>query len=137
MDAPTSTLWPMLHYADTNRALAHLVEVFGVSELVSARDETRRIVHAEVGWPGGGRPAFGASCHDEGVHASVQPGTAALYAVVDDVDGLHQRVKSAGGDIVAPPADAVFGSGAVSRVFTSRDPEGNLWTFGSYGAHPG
>lgn len=35
-------------------------------------------------------------------------------------------------DVVQPPHDTEFGAGVGSSTFTTRDPEGNLWTFGTY-----
>ena len=35
---------------------------------------------------------------------------------------------AAGGDVVAPLTDQDYGS----RDFTVRDPEGNIWSFGTY-----
>ncbi|MCU1447975.1 MAG: putative enzyme related to lactoylglutathione lyase, partial [Acidimicrobiales bacterium] len=38
------------------------------------------------------------------------------------------RATKAGAEIVLPIKDEDYGS----RGFTARDPEGNLWTFGTY-----
>jgi len=56
------------------------------------------------------------------------PGTSSVYVVIDDADALHDRVVAAGGDVVAPLTDQDYGS----RDFTVRDPEGNIWSFGTY-----
>jgi uncharacterized glyoxalase superfamily protein PhnB len=52
-----------------------------------------------------------------------------VYLVVDDPDPRFERAKSAGAEIVMEPADQDYGS----RDFVVRDPEGNLWSFGTYG----
>jgi hypothetical protein len=44
----------------------------------------------------------------------------------------YQRVRDAGADVVQPPHDTEFGSGVGSYTFTTRHPEGNLRTFGTY-----
>ena len=41
---------------------------------------------------------------------------------------LHARVAASGVPIVQPIGDTSYGS----RNFTCRDPEGNLWSIGSY-----
>ncbi|MFJ5222863.1 VOC family protein [Streptomyces sp. NPDC088400] len=57
---------------------------------------------------------------------------AALYVVSEDVDAVHRRVVDAGGEVLEPPHETRFGPGAEAYVCTVRDPEGNLWTFGTY-----
>ena len=48
-----------------------------------------------------------------------------------DVFGF-EAVVTASDDVVEPPHETRFGSGVTSYVFTARDHEGNLWTFGTY-----
>jgi uncharacterized glyoxalase superfamily protein PhnB len=44
------------------------------------------------------------------------------------VDSLHDTAAAAGAEIVLPPTDQDYGS----RDFAARDPEGNIWSFGTY-----
>lgn len=98
-------------------------------------DEEGDVVHAEVSWPGGGCLVFGATKHVDGVHAAMRPGTSAVYVITDDVDAVYERVLHDGsGIVVQVPTDTQFGSGADVYAFTAADPEGNLWTFGTYRA---
>ncbi|GAU66951.1 hypothetical protein SSP35_04_00300 [Streptomyces sp. NBRC 110611] len=127
-----SSVWPVLHYDDTGTALRFLVDVLGFVEVVAAPDEHGGIGHAELRWPGGGALVFGSTRHTDSVHGRMRAGTSAVYVVADDVDAVHQRVREAGGEILEPPHDTEFGSGARAYAFTVRDPEGNLWTFGTY-----
>jgi len=60
------------------------------------------------------------------------PGMAAAYVVTDDPDGLFARAQEAGATIVTPLNDTDYGS----RTFSVRDPEGNLWSFGTYRGEP-
>lgn len=90
------------------------------------------MVHAELTWPGGGALVIGGTKHTDGVHGGLRPGTSAIYLVTDDVDAIHERVREAGGAVPEPPHHARFGNGADSYTCTVRDPEGNLWTFGTY-----
>jgi uncharacterized glyoxalase superfamily protein PhnB len=55
-------------------------------------------------------------------------GTASVYVVTDDVDAVFARATDGGATVVAEPADQAYGG----RVCAVRDPEGNLWSFGSY-----
>jgi uncharacterized glyoxalase superfamily protein PhnB len=54
--------------------------------------------------------------------------TQSPYVIVQDVDGLYEKVKAAGGEIVLEIKDQPYGS----RDFSCRDPEGHLWNFGTY-----
>jgi uncharacterized glyoxalase superfamily protein PhnB len=51
-----------------------------------------------------------------------------LYVRVADTDALYKRAKAAGAEIVRELADTDYGS----RDFMCRDPEGHLWSFGTY-----
>ena len=46
----------------------------------------------------------------------------------DDPDALFARVTSHGADVLQAVTDKEYGS----RDFVVRDPEGNVWTFGTY-----
>ncbi len=131
-DASVSSVWPVLHYDDTESALRFLVDVLGFAEVVAARDEHGVVGHAELRWPGGGALVFGSTRHTDTVHGVMRAGTSAVYVVSDDVDAVHRRVVAAGGEVLEPPHETQFGSGAAAFVCTVRDPEGNLWTFGTY-----
>jgi len=56
------------------------------------------------------------------------PGNDAVYLVCEDPDALFARATAAGAEVVRPLKDEDF----ASRGFTVRDPEGNLWSFGTY-----
>ncbi|MCZ9338073.1 glyoxalase, partial [Streptomyces sp. TRM76130] len=58
--------------------------------------------------------------------------SSAVYVVSDNVGAVHQRVVDAGGVVLEAPHETRFGSGAAAYVCTVQDPEGNLWTFGTY-----
>jgi uncharacterized glyoxalase superfamily protein PhnB len=52
-----------------------------------------------------------------------------VYVVIDgDVDDHCARARAAGAEIVREPEDQDYGG----RDYTARDPEGNVWSFGSY-----
>ena len=48
--------------------------------------------------------------------------------VTDEPDALCERATAAGATLVRPLRDEDYGS----RGFTVSDPEGNLWSFGTY-----
>lgn len=47
---------------------------------------------------------------------------------MEDVDAHHDRAKAAGATILMEPAEQDYGG----RLYTCRDPEGYIWSFGSY-----
>jgi uncharacterized glyoxalase superfamily protein PhnB len=51
-----------------------------------------------------------------------------LYVAVDDPDAHCERARAAGAEIVRDLGDTDYGS----RDYAARDPEGNLWSFGTY-----
>jgi uncharacterized glyoxalase superfamily protein PhnB len=56
------------------------------------------------------------------------PGGKSTYIAVDDADALCERARAAGATILEGPVDRDYGS----RDFVCADPEGNIWSFGSY-----
>ena len=53
---------------------------------------------------------------------------ASIYVIVDDADAHHDRAVAHGAEVVFPLKDEDYGG----RDYTARDPEGNLWSFGTY-----
>ena len=51
-----------------------------------------------------------------------------LYLVVDDPDAHYEHAKAAGAEMVMDITDQPYGS----REYAARDPEGNVWCFGTY-----
>ena len=54
--------------------------------------------------------------------------TQSIYLVVADADAHHTRAKAAGAEIVIDLVTQDYGG----RDYTCRDPEGHIWTFGTY-----
>lgn len=121
-----------LRYRDAVRAVAWLQDAFGFAAhmVVEGPDET--IEHAQLTY-GGGMIMIG-SARDDDYDRLVASGpdggrsTIGLYVVVDAVDSHAARAQEAGAEIVMAPADQDYGG----RLYTCRDFEGNVWSFGSY-----
>ena len=117
-----------LTYADASAAIRFLVEAFGLVEtLVVPGEGGREIAHAELRWPEGGGVMLG-STSDDTEFSRLKPGTTSIYVVTDAPDGVFGRATMAGAEVVRGLKDEDYGS----RGFTVRDPEGNLWSFGTY-----
>jgi uncharacterized glyoxalase superfamily protein PhnB len=122
------TIWPALTYADAPAAIRFLVEAFGfVETLVVPGEGGREIAHAELRWPEGGGIMLG-STSDDNEFSRRKPGMSSIYVVTDAPDALFDRATAAGAEVVRGLRDEDYGS----RGFTVRDPEGNIWSFGTY-----
>lgn len=107
-----------------------LVEAFGFSVHAKYLEDAGVVAHAQL--------AFGSSmimlgntrrdAYGEMVGSPGAPGGKSVYIAVDDVDALFARAKAAGARIEEAPTDRDYGS----REFICRDPEGNVWCFGTY-----
>ena len=127
---PVTAVWPVLTYRDAGAAIAFLRDAFGFTERAAyAREDDPSIIeHAEMAWPLGGGVMFGTAGKDAGPFGSRAPGNDCVYVVCDDADALFERATAAGAEVVMGLKDEDYGS----RGFTVRDPEGNLWSFGTY-----
>jgi len=125
---PAPTVWPTLRANDARALIDFLVGAFGFVE-IAAHGDGDLIHHAEVAWPEGGGIMLGSHRDDDW---KISPGTFGCYVVTADPDGLHARAKAAGAEIVQELTDTDYGS----RGFAARDPEGNLYSFGTYRGEP-
>jgi uncharacterized glyoxalase superfamily protein PhnB len=121
--------WPIVNYADALAAIRFLGEAFGFEErLVVAGDRPGEVVHAELRFPEGGGVMLGTADRPESVFSQLPTGVTSVYVVTDEPDAIHQRALAAGAELVKDLEDEDYGS----RGFSVRDPEGNLWSFGTY-----
>ena len=122
----TIGLWHTLTFTDADAGIAWL-EAIGFTTKDVYRDDTDPsvVVHAEMLWPAGGGVMFGS--HRDNPDWPNQPGTGAAYLVTDDPDGVFAAALAAGATALREPRDEDYGG----RGATVRDPEGNLWSFGS------
>ncbi|MFN0090061.1 MAG: VOC family protein [Acidimicrobiales bacterium] len=127
---PATMVWPILSHRDAHAAIEFLGAAFGFeTRAVYARDDDASVVeHTEMRWPLGGGIMFGTAGKDGGEFGRRAPGGDAVYVVCRDADALFARAVAAGAVVVRGLADEDYGS----RGFTVRDPEGNLWSFGTY-----
>ena len=120
-------IYPALRYHDARAAIDWLGEAFGFTEKEVHAGEGDAIAHAELNLPGGGIVML-SSEPDEPDRWGKRAGLGWLYAATDDVDALHDRAVAAGAEVVMELTDTDYGS----RDFSVRDPEGNVWSFGTY-----
>lgn len=128
---------PCLWYKDAQSAIAFLSDAFGFeARFVHADEADPSIVH-HAQMVRDGRMVM-LSTYDvdseftrlaRALHPAEAGGTTqAIYVVLDDVDGHAARARAAGAEIIMEPADQDYGG----RNYSARDPEGYVWSFGSY-----
>ena len=113
----TPNIFPFMRFADSDAALEWLSRAFGFEELVVYRGDDGGVHHAELSL-GPGIIMFGPG----------DPASQGVYVAVEDADAHYERAKSAGAEIVRELEDTDYGS----REYTARDPEGHVWSFGTY-----
>jgi uncharacterized glyoxalase superfamily protein PhnB len=128
---PAPQVWPTLRANDARALIRFLVEAFGFEETATYGDGDR-VDHAELGWPAGGGIMLGSTREETDDPWALKPGTFGAYVVTEDIDGLYERARAAGAEIIKEPFETDYGS----RDFSARDPEGNLWAFGTYRGAP-
>ncbi|HLH26120.1 MAG TPA: VOC family protein [Chloroflexota bacterium] len=127
---PPQRLFPCLAYQDAPAAIAWLGKAFGFEQMVAYTGPDGGIVHAElrlegnVVMLGGERPDH----YPVQSPATLGAPTQGVYVCVAAVDALWERAVAAGAAVVRPLADTHYGS----REFSVRDPEGHVWSFGTY-----
>ena len=117
------TVFPSLVYDDTNAALGFLTAAFGAKRH-AAYGGDGTIQHAELRF-GNGIVMFGSSQPDA---PATRGGGGGIYVVVIDPDAHCARAREAGAEILREPFDTDYGS----RDYSAKDPEGNVWHFGTY-----
>jgi len=130
---PTPTIWPTLTYRDAPAAIAWLCGSFGFVEvLVVPGDGDGVVEHAQLAWPEGGGIMLGTADREGNVFSQRPLGAGSTYVVTDRPDELWDRSRAAGAEPVRELRDEDYGG----RGFSVRDPEGNIWSFGSYRGEP-
>lgn len=121
---------PALRYRNAAEAIDWLRGAFGFArKMVSA--EGGRIAHAELTL-GNGIIMLGDVETEYGRLVAApnkgQPVTQGIDVVVEDADAHYARAKAAGVEIVLDIRTQDYGG----SDDTARDPEGHIWTFGTY-----
>jgi uncharacterized glyoxalase superfamily protein PhnB len=118
------TVFPTLSYDDAQAALDFLIEAFGAERHALSGGDDGTIQHAELRL-GNGIVMLGTASSD-------MPAThgrgGGVYIVVAEPDEHCARARAAGAEIVREPHDTEYGS----RNYTVKDPEANIWYFGTY-----
>ena len=127
MDTPT--IWPTIRCDNTRIVIDFLVTTFGFHEqLVVPTEDGEGVLHAQLRWSGGGGVMLGDRVRDNPSHLELPDGPISVYVVTDQPDELYRRAVEADAKIIRGLSDEDYGS----RGFSATDPEGNVWSFGTY-----
>jgi uncharacterized glyoxalase superfamily protein PhnB len=119
-----------LTYEDARVAVDWLEGAFGFEQSSVHEGPNGKIAHAELRFGDGMIMLGPAGPNDFGLRTPRELGAVnqGVYVIVDDIDAHCKRARAAGAEIVREPDDTDYDS----REYMARDPEGNLWSFGTY-----
>ncbi len=128
-----ATVIPALRYRDPASAVAWLCEVFGFERHLVAEDSDGGIEHAQLSLGNGmimlgpvRDTPFGAYMTEPAALSGKE--TQTPYLIVSDIEAIYARAKQAGAVVLLELKEEDYGG----RTFTCRDPEGHIWTAGTY-----
>jgi uncharacterized glyoxalase superfamily protein PhnB len=129
--AARMSIIPALQYKDAKAAIEFLCKAFGF-EKKAVYEDNGLVAHAELTF-GNGMVMLGSVKDTEYSKLLVRPNdaggvTMSTYVIVDDADAHCARATAAGAQIVRKPVTQDYGG----RDYTCKDPEGHVWTFGTY-----
>jgi uncharacterized glyoxalase superfamily protein PhnB len=130
---------PATRYRDVEVALGFLTGLLGLTLHAVHRDSAGAIVHAQLVTDAGMlmvAPMGEGGAFDAFVtHPDATEGreTVTVYVVVADVASRYARAVAGAADILIPLQSAPYGG----LSFSLRDPEGHVWTLGSYDPRKG
>jgi uncharacterized glyoxalase superfamily protein PhnB len=126
------TFYPGLRYADPRSAMDWLIATFGFAEDACYTGDDGTIAHAQLRF-GDGVVMLGTE-RDDGYPISSPKTlgglTGSIYVAVppEEIDAHYARAKAAGAKIHTEIEETAYGS----RSYAAFDPEGFLWSFGTY-----
>lgn len=128
-----TSIIPCLRYRDAPAMIDWLCNAFGFERHLVVPGDDNTIAHAQLRL-GEAMIMLGSADDSDYGRLIAQPGevggreTQSPYVVVGEIDAHCARAKAAGATIVTDIADQDHGG----RLYSCRDPEGHLWSFGSY-----
>lgn len=128
-----TSIIPCLRYRDAPAMIDWLCNAFGFERHLVVPGDGNTIAHAQLRL-GEAMIMLGSADDSDYGRLIAQPGevggreTQSPYVVVGEIDAHCARAKAAGATIVTDIADQDHGG----RLYSCRDPEGHLWSFGSY-----
>jgi uncharacterized glyoxalase superfamily protein PhnB len=129
--ARNGRIWPAIQSTDAPALIRLAVDVLGFTEQIVVPGERPEVVaHSQLAWPEGGVVQISSAARDGNPFSEQAPGTGSIYVVTDDPTAVYDRCVAAGLEIIRELDGTDYDPGG--SVFALRDPEGNLWSFGTY-----
>ena len=125
--ATTQSIYASIRYREAMAAIDFLERAFGFERGDVHQGEDGAVHHAELRFAGEWIMLGCTSSGSDG-RLDLPSGPTWIYVVVDDPDAHYERAVAAGAEVVRDLKDEDYGS----RGYTVRDPEGNVWSFGTY-----
>ena len=127
-----SRIIPGMRYRDPSKMISWLEKAFGFEVLLNVPGPDGTPVHVQMTY-GDGMIMFGPALDDEygQLVKPAEPGgtvNQSAYVVVEDIDAHYETAQACGAEILRPLGDTEYGS----REYLARDPEGHLWSFGTF-----
>ena len=119
----TQDIYASMRYRDSRAAIEWLEHAFGFECHAIHEGPSGGVAHAELRY-GDSLMMLGDWRGDDDHR---RPGQGWAYVVVSDLDAHDAAAAAAGAEIVQEPQHEDYGS-----FYGARDPEGNLWSFGTY-----
>jgi uncharacterized glyoxalase superfamily protein PhnB len=117
-----------VHYKDPVAAIEWLERAFGFERCMLIYDRGGRLVHSEIKF-GSGRIMVGSEWADYTASPASAGGknTQSIHIHLErGLDDHCARARAAGAVVLREPEDQFYGD----RVYSARDPEGHVWSFG-------
>ncbi len=127
------TVVPCMRYRDAPAAIEWLCDTFGFEPQLIVPNDDGSIAHAQLSF-GNSMIMLGSVFDTEFGRLMKQPAeighfvTQSTYLVVNNADLVYGRALEAGAKILLDIKDEDYGG----RGFTCRDPEGHVWSIGTY-----
>ena len=123
-------IYPTFRYRDAPAMIDWLTKNFGFRVRARYDAEDGGVGHAELSL---GSSIIMLGSHREDPYGRMvggpgENGGKSVYVAVENPDALFARAQAAGARILETPRDRDYGS----REFICADPEGNVWSFGTY-----
>lgn len=130
-----ATVILVLRYRDAPAAIEWLCRTFGFEKHLVVPNPDGTIAHAQLGF-GNGMIMLGSVLENETAFGRLmkQPdevgggSTQSAYVVVTDADAVYANARAGGARMAMEIKDEDYGG----RGFSCFDPEGHLWSFGTY-----
>ena len=117
---------PIVRYRDPRAGMEWLCRAFGFEKHEVHEGPDGELAHVELRHDNGIVMVSGERASQD--HHAGPAGHGWVYVTIEDADAHYERARAAGAEIVTELTDTDYGS----RDYSARDPDGNLWSFGTY-----